>query len=254
MHRVLVFISFLCLPILISSQTLRGKVYDSTSTVKNIKVYNETQKRITATNEKGDFSITAKVNDTILFESVFYHPKAIVLKPYHFNGIAVFELKKIVSALDEVEVIAEPEQPVFEVETYNLQLQNLIKEDIKNNPGLYAPSGSNYGVDFVYLFRKLFDLIKSKKVKKLEETIITYDQFTQLIEKSSFFNSKLLTEDLKIPEENKYLFLEFCAAKQLNSELLKENKKMQLLEQLVLNSQLFLILLEEYGEESVTKD
>lgn len=253
MRQLLVFISFLCLPILINSQTLRGKVYDSTSTVKSIKVYNETQKRITATNDKGDFTITAKVNDTILFESVFYHPKAIVLQPYHFDDVAVFELKKIVNALDEVEVIAEPEQPVFEVETYNLQLQNLIKEDIKNNPGLYAPSTSNYGVDFVYLFRKLFSLIKKKKSKP-EDTMITYDQFTKLIEKNSFFNSDLLTKDLKIPEERMYLFLEFCAAKQINSTLLKKENKMQLLEELVLNSQLFLILLEQYGEENVTKD
>ena len=242
------------MPILINSQTLRGKVYDSTSTVKNIKVYNETQKRVTATNEKGDFTIVAKVNDTILFESVFYHPKAIVLKPYHFEDVAIFELKKIINALDEVEIMAEPEQPVFEVKRYNLELQNLIREDIKNNPQKYAPINTNQGVDFVYLFRKLFDLIKRKKPKKIEETTITYKELAQLIEKSSFFNSDLITKDLKIPEENKYLFLEFCAAKQLSSVLLKESKKMDLLEQFVLNSQLFLILLEEYGEQSVTKD
>ena len=254
MRRILVFISFLCLPIFLSSQTLRGKVYDSTSTVKNIKVYNETQKRITATNEKGDFSITAKVNDTILFESVFYHPKAIVLKQYHFDGIAVFEIKKIVSALDEVEVVAEPEQPVFEAETYNLQLQNLIKEDIKNNPGLYQPAGATYGVDFIYLIGQLAKLFKRKKSKLPVYKPITYTQIDSLFNKSTFFNKHLVTEDLKIPKDKANLFYDFCAAKQLSSELLKEENKMLFLEELVLNSQLFLILLEEYGEESVTKD
>ena len=77
----------------INAQTLKGKVYDSISTVKNIKVFNETQNRITATNSDGDFSIIAKVNDTILFESLFYHPKVVILKPIHFEGIAVFELE-----------------------------------------------------------------------------------------------------------------------------------------------------------------
>lgn len=253
MHRLYIFIAFVCLPILVSAQTLRGKVYDSTSTAKSVKVFNDTQNRITATNDIGEFTIVAKVNDTILFESVFYHPKVVILKPYHFEDIAVFELKKVVNTLDEVEIIAEPEQPVFELETYNSELQNLIKEDIKNNPQLYAPSTSNYGVDFVYLFRKLFSLIKKKK-KKPEEIAITYNQLKKLIDNDTFFNSDLLTKDLKIPNDRVYLFLEFCSAKQINPVLLQREKKMQLLEELVLSSQLFLILLEEYDEDSIIKD
>lgn len=251
MRQLNIIILLLCLPLAINAQTLNGKIYDASGTVKNIKVYNETQNRVTATNEKGDFNIIAKVNDTILFESIFYHPKAVVLNETHFKDIYVFELKKILNELDEVEVKAEPEQPVFEVETYNIELKNLIAEDIKNNPELYKPASATYGLDFVYVFRKLFDLIKSKKPKKPEETAITYEQFTALIEKSSLFNSDLITKDLKIPEENKYLFLEFCAAKQINSILLHEENKMELLEELVLNSQLFLILLEQYGKESI---
>ena len=91
MRQLLIFITLLCLPIGLNAQTLKGKVYDATSTVKSIKVFNETQNRVTATNEAGSFSINAKVNDTILFESLFYHPKAIVLNQTHFEGIAVFE-------------------------------------------------------------------------------------------------------------------------------------------------------------------
>lgn len=256
MRQLLIFITLLCLPIGLNAQTLKGKVYDATSTVKNIKVFNETQNRVTATNEVGSFNINAKVNDTILFESLFYHPKAIILNQTHFEGIAVFELKKIVNALDEVEIKAEPKQPVFEVKAYSIELQNLIKEDIKNNPGLYQPAGATYGVDFVYLIGQLAKLFKSKNSKYQKEVYkpITYTQMDSLFNKSSFFNKRLVTEDLKIPKDKANLFYDFCAAKQLNSELLKDNKKMQLLEYLVLNSQLFLILLEQYGEKTITKD
>ena len=255
MRPFYIIIALLFLSFTINAQTLKGKVYDATGTIKNIKVQNETQHRVTATDEKGNFSINARVKDTLLFESLFYHPKVVILKRSHFDDIAVFELKKIVSELDEVEVKAEPEQPVFEVESYNTELHNLIKEDIKNNPGLYQPAGATYGVDFIAIIGLVAKLLKRKnKYKAPTYNPITYTQMDSLFNKSSFFNKRLVTENLKIPEDKVNLFYDFCAAKQLSSKLLKDEKKMQLLELLVLNSQLFLILLEEYGEENLDKE
>lgn len=252
MRQLLIFISLLSLPLALNAQTLKGKIYDAAGTVKNIKVLNETQNRITATNDKGNFSINAKVNDTILFESLFYYPKAVILNNTHFEDIAVFELKRIVSELDEVEVKAEREQPVFEEQTYNIELQNLIAEDIKNHPEKYKPVAAAYGVDFIALIGLVAKLLKNKnKYKAAIYSPITYKQMDSLFSKSSFFNKRLVNENLRIPEDKTHLFYDFCAAKQLSSEFLKDGKKMQLLELLVLNSQLFLILLEEYGEENV---
>lgn len=254
MRHFTILIFLLSLPSIHYSQTLNGKVYDETGTVKNIKVYNETQRQLTVTNKEGDFNIAAKVNDTLLFESLFYHLKAVILKESHFDGIAVFELKKIVNELDEVEVMAEPEQPVFKEETYNAELQNLIQEDIKNNPHLYKPAGT-YGVDFIAIIGLVVNLLKNKDkyIAPIYQPI-TYTQMDSLFKKSSFFNKQLITENLKIPEDKTYLFYDFCEAKYISTELLKDVNKMQLLEQLVLNSQLFLILLEQYGSENVTKD
>ena len=254
MRQLNVIIFLLFSFFVLEAQTLKGKVYDAVGKVKNIKVLNESQNRVTATNEDGDFSIVAKVNDTLLFESIFYHPKAVILKPIHFDDIAVFELKKIVSKLDEVEVKAEPKHPIFKEETYNLELQNLIKEDIKNNPHLYRSAGTTYGVDFISLIGQVIKLFKRKKFKSQEFKPINYKQMDSLFDKSSFFNKRLITENLKIPEDKAHLFFDFCEAKQISSKLLKDENKMQLLEQLVLNSQLFLILLEAYGDENLTKD
>ena len=255
MRYFYIFSLFLCVSFISNAQILKGKVYNSTKTIENIKVFNETQNRVTATDKEGNFSINAKVNDTILLESLFYHPKAVILKQIHFDDIAVFELKEILTELDEVEVKAEPEQPVFEVETYNVNLQNILKEDIKNNPHLYKPAGATYGVDFVYLIGEVVKLFKNKNKTKVPfYQPITYKQMDSLFNKSSFFNKQLITENLKIPEDKIYLFYDFCEAKYISSKLLKDENKMQLLEQLVLNSQLFLILLEQYGQENVTKD
>lgn len=251
----LIFIFFLvCAPFTLVAQTLKGKVYDETTNLKNIKVRNETQNRFTLTDDDGDFDIIASVNDTIIFQSLFYHPKVVILNVTHFQDIVVFELEKIVSELDEVEIIAEPVQTVFELETYNIELQNLIQEDIKNNPHLYRPQGENYGVDFIYLIAEVVKLFKKNKVKAPVYKPITYKQMDSLFDKSSFFNKELITHNLKIPTDKAKLFYDFCEAKYLSSALLKDENKMQLLEQLVLNSQLFLILLEQYGDKNTTKD
>ncbi len=254
MRFLLLTIIFLSFCTIGFSQTLKGKVYNSISVVKDIKVLNKTQNRLTVTDENGDFSIEAKVNDTVSFESVFYHPKSVIIKSSHFEDINVFEIKKVTNELDEVEIEAEPEQPIFEVETYNTELRNLIKEDIKRNPGAYQPAGATYGVDFIYLIGQVVKLFKSKKKKAPQYQPITYEQMDALFHKSSLFNKRLVTENLKIPEDKVKLFYDFCTAKGISSELLKEEKKMELLDQLVLNSQLFLILLEEYGEEATSKD
>jgi hypothetical protein len=249
-----IFILLLSLPLAMNAQTLKGKVYDETSTVKNIKVLNDTQNRVTATNKDGDFNIIAKVNDTILFESIFYHPKAIVLNASHFEGVAVFELVKITNELDEVEIIADPEQPVFEERTYNLELQKLLKEDIKNNPDLYSPVNTN-GANILAIIDLVAKLFKNKdKYITPTYTPITYTQMDSLFTNSTFFNKSLLTENLQIPEDKIFFFYDFCDAKKLSSKLLKEENKMEFLEQLVLNSQLFSILLELYTEEKAVKD
>jgi hypothetical protein len=255
MRQSIILIVLLSLPFALNAQILKGKVYNSTTTIENIKVFNDTQNRLTATNKNGDFSINAKVNDTILFESLFYHPKAIILKDIHFNGVAVFELKEILTELDEVEIKTAPEELVFVEETYNIELKNIIQEDIKNHPEKYKPAGATYGVDIFAVIGLVVDLLKKKnKYKAPTYQRITYTQMDSLFENSSFFTKELITENLKIPEDKEHLFYDYCEAKYISSELLKDENKMQFLEELVINSQLFLILLEQYGEKPLTKD
>lgn len=250
MQKTTLLLFLLCFPLIYNAQTLNGKIYDVKGIVKNIKIYNKTQNRLTLSNADGDFSIQAEVNDSISFESLFYHTKTVILKDFHFNGVAVFELDEILNELDEVEILAEPEQPVFKEETYNNDLKDILKEDIKNNPHLYQPAGANGAVDILAVIGLVAKLFKNndKYIAPIYQPI-SYTQIDSLFNKSDFFNKDLMFKDLKIPKDKTYLFYDFCEAKQISSELLKDENKMMLLEELVLNSQLFLILLEQYGEE-----
>jgi len=230
----------------LSAQHLKAKVYDANATVKGIRVLNVSQKATTVTDANGYFELTAKVSDTIVFNSLFHHSKSLVLEPYHFDDITIFELHKIMNELAEVTIRETPKQPVFEEEKYNKDLKTIIQKDIKNNPHLYQPEGANQGVDFLYLFSKLAGLFKGKKKKSNTFEAIEYRQLDSLITRSGFFNDKLLSEDLSIPKQHKYLFLEFCSAKQIDVNLLKDTRKMELLEVLVQNSSQFLEFMETY--------
>ena len=253
--KKLIPILLILMPTALLAQTIKGIVYDSTATVKGVKVFNKTQNSITSTNEKGEFMVLAKIGDTIAFESLFHHPKIAIIEPYHFDGTAVFELKKVVNALDEVEIKSKPEQPIFNEETYSTELKNLIATDIEKHPEKYQPGGPYYGVNFLAIFGLVAKLFKNEnKYKPRVYNPVTYRQMDSLFSNSTFFNERLLTENLSIPKKRHKLFLEFCTAKQISSRLLQPEEKMKFLEELVGNSQLFLILLEQYGQEALSRD
>lgn len=233
-------------------QTLKGKVYDSKSIVKDIKVLNKTQNRLTVTDDEGNFSITAKVNDTIALKSVFYHPKEVILKQIHFDNLNVFEVKKIVNELDEVEIANTLENKFDSIAFYTTIESE--KKKLSKKPLMQSGDNLMPTLDLKQLFKRVVKLFKKKGKESTYRQPITYKQMDSLYNNSSFFNKQLLTENLKIPEDKKYLFFDFCETQYISSELLKDENKMELLEQLVINSQLFLILLKEYGENKETKD
>jgi len=211
------------------SQSIKGIVYDNLSTAKRLTVTNTTQKVKTYTDDKGLFSIKAKVNDTLMFSSLFHQTKTLLAQSHHFEDIMVVEVKKIVNDLDEVLINKEPEPKEFSKEEYTATFRNQIKEDIKRRPYLYgaAPSG---GVDFVAIGKLIGKLFKSKKNKKPQFTPLSYKSIDSLFNTNSFFNDKLLSNELKIPKKHKYLFFEFCDVKQINKDFLKDSNKFLLLD------------------------
>ena len=65
----------------------------------------------------------------------------------------------------------------------------------------------------------------------------------------SFFTNKLLTNELKVPEEYKPLFFDYCDAQNINRELLLKENRFLLLDKLNNCSKEFLIVLTENKKE-----
>ena len=253
MFKRFVYLFFFFISTISFSQTLKGKVYDSEATVKGIKITNTTKNTKTVTDDKGEFQIAASVNDSIQFESLFHHPKIIVVTQKQLEELTVFELKKKVNELDEVLLSDDPKEKPLEEKAYNEKLNEILKEDMKQNPHLYQPPGTQYGVDFVYLIGQFIKLFKKKK-KAPEFIPITYGQINTLFSTHHFFNERLLKDDLKIPEKHKYLFFEYCEARQIDSKLLKDDKRLVLLDHFVNYSNDFLELLKASDKDNPKKD
>ena len=167
----------------------------------------------------------------------------------------VIELKKDVQQLDEIVLTNEPDQPEFEEETHNTNLQKIIKDDIQKNPHLYNPGSSLKGPNIFAIIGLAAKLFKKKNKNKTPVVPpITYQQLETLISKSYVINKRLLVEDLKIPEQYLPLFYDYCEAKQLSGDLLEKSKEIYLLDAIILNSKEFLLILEEFKKEQVIKD
>ena len=79
-----------------------GKV-TSRADVENIHVINNTAKFFTVTNSKGEFQISAKLNDTLLFSSIQHKPTYIVInKSIIMGGRLMVRLNEQLNELDEV--------------------------------------------------------------------------------------------------------------------------------------------------------
>ncbi|TBN06629.1 hypothetical protein EYD45_01730 [Hyunsoonleella flava] len=242
----------LLFPLTLISQNIKGKVYDSESTVKGIKVYNVSQKRMTYTNNDGDFSISAVVNDTLLFESLFHHNKMIQLKQSDFDDVVVFELRKSVNALGEVLISNDDEE--FNPLEYTQEAERAFERDMKNNLQLYMnESEYDKGVNFKKLFKSIRKLLKKKNKPKPIE-FVTYDDLDSLLKHDNLFSLKLLNQDLNIPEEHAHLFLDYCEAQYWNKNLSSEANKVILLDSMVNLSKEFLKITEEFKASKDTLD
>lgn len=73
--------------------------------VEGIHIINKTANRFTISNDQGEFIIPARLNDTILFSGISYHPKEIVISKLLIASkqMTVY-LEELVNALDEVVV------------------------------------------------------------------------------------------------------------------------------------------------------
>lgn len=248
MHKLSIIILAI-FPITMVSQNISGKVYDNRTTVKGASIYNTTKEQINYTDENGSFEIDANINDTLIFYSLFHNQKTLIISENHFKDILVIELKKTVNELGEV-LLSNTKPKYFDEKEQSITLNKQIKNDVKNNPHLYSKA-PKYGLDFIQIAAMIGKLFKKKKTASPSIISINYKEMDSLFSKSTFFNNRLLKDDLKISENYKPLFFDYCESQNIDNKLLLKDNQFLLLDKLINHSREFLIFISEYENTQV---
>ncbi|WP_165805983.1 carboxypeptidase-like regulatory domain-containing protein [Marixanthomonas spongiae] len=245
MKRVFPFILLILFGLFSSqlqAQEISGRVYDDASALPGVTVFNSNEKTAVVTNEDGAFTIKATIGDTLTFQSSFHISQDKIITMAEYRTLLIVELKQKVNTLDEV--LLSGKEKEFDVEKYNADLSKQIENDIKNNPFDYGKAPAGGGVNLLALVKLAISIFKKKPEKQI--IYATQTDLIHLFNEDEFFTETLLESTLKIPKHYKNLFLDYCAAKQIEEDLLKEENKFQLLDILVISSNEFKEILVEY--------
>ncbi|TXE07698.1 carboxypeptidase-like regulatory domain-containing protein [Gelidibacter salicanalis] len=233
------------------SQQITGTLYDAEAPISGAKIMNVSSKSITSTDGRGNFTIYAQINDTLLFSSLFHHTKQVVVLKTHMEGDQVFELKKILNELDEVDIKGPIAEKKMDEKEETNRINKQFKTDVERNPHLYRRPNANAGpIDFLEIGRRIQKLFARKTPKdnqpeEVVETTVEASDLATLFEKDPFFNDNFLLLNLNITKDYKHLFFTYCETKNMSSLLLQSENSIYLIDKFLEYSEGFRVILAE---------
>jgi len=217
---------------------LRGQVLYRNSYVPNENVINSTSQRATITNDNGEFNIRVKLNDEIVFTSINYQIEVVkITQQILDNNRLVVEVNEKVTQLDEVVVSPENQQKFLELQNEDFkkveyetdqttEVVNIAEDKITR--GIMQD-----GINFVNIFKALVNTKKDQSNE--DDEPLKVSEVLRLVYDDEFF-----VLDLKIPQDQIDAFLIYCDEKIPPRSLLKKDNEFELIEFLVVQSNIFL--------------
>ncbi|MDQ6470333.1 hypothetical protein RB619_06745 [Flavobacterium sp. LHD-80] len=210
--KLLTTISFFTYQLSISQteKTLHGKVVSNSLILKGIEVINKTAQTSTTTNTLGEFSISVKLQDSLLFFSKDYlfTRLKITAKEIENNNLIVNMIPKA-EELNEVVIL---DRKTTSISLSKEDIKQIKLNDHKSRPGLKIEGfnevkGSPLDIDFIYLGKQVYNLFKKDEEPKKETPKIDFRKLITTTCSEDFF-----VKDLKLNSEEKELFIQFCDA------------------------------------------
>jgi hypothetical protein len=196
-------------------ESINGSVKHNESALQFINIQNLATDKGTVSDSKGSFSINAKKGDTILFSSLVYQNRKIIITKTHIlnEKIEVF-LESGVNELEEV-FLKDYVKPNFS----NIAVHKntiLDDDDFSNSKkgvdmakALDPVKAQGIGlVSVIQALTKNFRLKKKEKKNLLNEIDYRKKQLPYLIKQK--FGNELFTKTLKIEEDKIEIFIEYC--------------------------------------------
>ncbi|EZH72947.1 hypothetical protein ATO12_18170 [Aquimarina atlantica] len=235
MTRLLLF-----LPLLISlqtfgqSETLQGKITADSLQGYAISIVNFTKEIGTTNDGQGFFEIPASPGDSIVFSSVQYQIRSIIVKQDQLeNNKITIVLHPVVQQLEQVKVSTTELSGNLDKDVGIVELQPFVDnktlglpfsdkpQPTKAERRIYTARSGIIDRPINYLSGKLKKL---KRIKALEDL----DAIVQRGETT--FNTSFFVEELKLPEDLITDFMYYCAEDEYFADLLENSKRLTLVE------------------------
>ncbi|REG96201.1 hypothetical protein [Flavobacterium aquicola] len=219
----LVFFFFTCHGVF--SQTagiLKGNISSENTLIQNVYVINKTSKKSVLANEKGDFTIEAKANDSLVFFAKDYYLKEIKLTSYQIeqNNLLIFIYKKP-EELDEVVVNQMKSIKLSANKSYEqakLDELDVDKRGAKIRTNMYDGTIENGMTKIKRLFGP-----KNKALPEIEFETLAKNTCDQ----------KFYLETLKLKPEEIDLFLQFCDLDPKSKKIMEHNNVLSMMDFLI---------------------
>lgn len=222
------------------AQEITGRVFNNDSPVAGIIITNKTDNRSVFSNGQGYFKLPAASGDSLVFRSLYFVDKQMVITNTLLREGVVVELISQGIALEEVVVNKELESKKFEPIKYSKDLNVIIREDIKKHPEKYRPPAPNYGVNIAYIFRSLLRWFNTGKKDSLKEKpYLSSEELHQAFQTHKLVNNSFISKQLDIPPERQHLFCQYLELQKLDVALLTPKEELQFLDIIMKNAAQF---------------
>ena len=193
---------------------LEGKVTNAFD-IEGIHILNKTSKYNTVTNEFGEFIIRIQVQDTIIFSSIKYQIKELIITEdiYHKKKINI-NLNELVNELDEVLIGNTLTGDLF-TDLKNIKVEETFNFDDVGIPGFkgepeekivpLAAAAFPLNVNIEALYKHIGGYYKKLKIQRK----CTKENLT-VAEIIDYYGFKFFEDAYRIPNNKLYDFLLFC--------------------------------------------
>ena len=213
---------------------IKGKVLYRDSNVISANVVNNTSQEATITNEDGEFEIKVKLNDRLIFSSVQYQIRSLVInKEILQKSRIVIDVNEKVRELDEVVVGPENTEKFLDLKEEEFKkIDYSFDKSTKIENQILKAGRFNNGLNFISLYKA----IAKSNSKEVKPTSFSYKPSNLIRE---VYDDNFFITNLGIPKENISEFLLFCDEKFPSKFLLKKSNEFQLIDFLVKQSDKF---------------
>ncbi|PZX92389.1 hypothetical protein DOS84_16410 [Flavobacterium aquariorum] len=213
-----------------TEKLLKGVVTSDNLLLQNVEVINKTSKKSTTTNDRGEFLIQVKVNDSLLFYAKNFNWKRLKVskEQIELNNLQVVMFKKA-EELDEVVVAKKQNLKLSKDKKYEQsKLDEYATEKFDNNEGYQAMRNGTFvnGLNFVTIGKKLLDLFS--KEKETEKESSPEIEFAILAKNTC--DQKFYLETLKLKSDEIDLFLQFCDTDPKSKALIKNHNILSMMD------------------------